>query len=90
MHQPRFAVSQATLERIVRPHLRLFSPGRRLAMDTDLGRAGLGPEEATDLLVRLEDELGIRISDDEVTERSLSSLAEIRKLVESGHGDRGV
>jgi len=76
-------VTDAALERIVRPFLRFLPAGEPLHSDASLGEAGLDSMASIDLIIQLEDELGISIPDDQLTENSLSSLAEIRKLVES-------
>jgi acyl carrier protein len=74
-------LSDATLERIVRPFLRFLPAGDPLPPDASLGEAGLDSMASIDLIIQLEDELGISIPDDQLTENSLSTLAEIRKLV---------
>lgn len=70
------------VEAIVRPHLKFVKDGESIAVDRNLGEAGLDSMASIDLLLDLEEKADIAISDDLITENSFTSLEEIAKLVE--------
>lgn len=73
--------SLEAVEAVVRPHLKFLAPGDPLPADSELGGLGLDSMASIDLLLDLENQFGVSISDDDLTENSLSTLAEIHALV---------
>ncbi|MFT5468509.1 MAG: acyl carrier protein [Verrucomicrobiales bacterium] len=70
------------IEAIVRPHLKFLESEEALAPDMNLSQAGLDSMASINLILDLEDDLGISIPDDLLTENSFTSLANIRELIE--------
>lgn len=71
------------IESIVRPHLKFLDAGAMLPPDANLGQAGLDSMASIDLILDLEDELGVSIPDDLLTENSFASITNICELIES-------
>ncbi len=71
----------STLERIVRPHLKSLPSSEALHPETCLLRAGLDATSSVDLLVQLEEELGMRIPDSAIDSDSLATLNGLRRLL---------
>lgn len=73
------------LQEILRPHLRLLTPGAAVPMDDDLGRLGLDSMASIDLLMEIEAQLGVQIPDEMMTVDTFATgnhlLAVIEKLV---------
>lgn len=76
-------VSLENLEPVVRPHLKFLKAEDGLDPHQDLGEAGLDSMASIDLLLDLEREFGVSISDDDLTENSFLNLEEILKLLEA-------
>jgi acyl carrier protein len=71
----------STLERIVRPHLKSLHSSAPLNSETCLIQAGLDDVSSVDLLVQLEEELGMRIPDSALDADSLATLSGLRRLL---------
>lgn len=69
------------IEAVVRPHLKFLAPDESLDAARSLGEAGLDSMASIDLLLDLEKNFGISISDDDLDENSFETLAGIQKLV---------
>jgi acyl carrier protein len=73
------------LQAILSPKLRFLTPGAAVPMDEDLGKLGLDSMASIDLLMEIEQELGVQIPDDMMTADTFSTgnhlLAVIEKLV---------
>ena len=73
------------LQAILRPKLRFLAPGSEVPMDEDLGKLGLDSMASIDLLMEIEQELGVQIPDDMMTADTFATgnhlLAVIEKLV---------
>lgn len=73
------------LQEILRPKLRFLTPGNAVPMDEDLGRLGLDSMASIDLLMEIEQELGVQIPDELMTAETFATgrhlLAVIEKLV---------
>lgn len=74
--------SLAEVEAVVRPHLKFLAEGDPITPEQSLGEAGLDSMSSIELLLDLEEHFGISISDDDLTENSFATLAEIQNLVE--------
>ncbi|MAS92991.1 MAG: phosphopantetheine-binding protein [Verrucomicrobiales bacterium] len=74
--------SLSEVEAVVRPHLKLLSPEDTLTPEQSLGEAGLDSMASIDLLLDLEERFGVTIDDDNLTENSFATLAEIQNLIE--------
>jgi len=77
-----FPLPDSTLERIVRPHLKSLDLGEGLHPEKSLAQAGLDESGSVDLLVQLEEELGLRIPDSVIDADSLATLNGLRRLLE--------
>lgn len=73
------------LQAILSPKLRFLAPGQAVPMDEDLGKLGLDSMASIDLLMEIEQELGVQIPDEMMTADTFSTgnhlLAVIEKLV---------
>lgn len=76
-------LSLESVEAVVRPHLKFLPAGDSLGPQQDLGEAGLDSMASIDLLLDLENNFGLTISDDDLTENSFLNLEEILKLLEA-------
>lgn len=73
--------SLEAVEAVVRPHLKFLAAGDLLGAEAELGALGLDSMASIDLLLDLEKAFGVSILDDEITENSFATLAEVRDLV---------
>lgn len=73
----------AALEALVRPHLKFLKAGDPLSPEDSLGELGLDSMASIDLLLALEEGFGIRIDDEQITENSFATLADLQRLVEA-------
>ncbi len=74
----------AKLQEILRPYLRLAASEAPIQMDEDLGKLGLDSMASIELLMQLEEQLGIVIPDEMLTAETFATgnhlLAVIEKL----------
>ena len=72
------------LQEILRPKLRFLTPGGAVPMDEDLGKLGLDSMTSIDLLMEIEQEFGVQIPDQFMTEETFATgnhlLAVMEKL----------
>jgi acyl carrier protein len=73
------------LQDILRPKLRFLAAGAVVPMDEDLGKLGLDSMASIDLLMEIEQQLGVQIPDELMTADTFATanhlLAVIEKLV---------
>ena len=73
------------LQEILRPKLRFLAAGASVPMDEDLGKLGLDSMASIDLLMEIEQQLGVQIPDELMTADTFATgnhlLAVIEKLV---------
>jgi acyl carrier protein len=73
------------LQEILRPKLRFLTADAAVPMDEDLGKLGLDSMASIDLLMEIEQQLGVQIPDEMMTVETFSTgnhlLAVIEKLI---------
>jgi len=71
-----------SLRSLVRPHLRLVEEGEEITEDRSLSEAGLDSMSSINLLLDIEDRLGVTIADEEIEEDSFETLANLADLID--------
>lgn len=72
-----------TLISVALPHLKFLEEGAGLGADDLLAEAGLDSMASINLLLDIEDELGLSIPDELIEEDSFESIAKLCALIES-------
>jgi len=75
------SLPHSTIERIVRPHLKLLVSREVIHPDASLAEAGLDAVTSIDLIVQLEEEFAVAIPDSAIEAESLQTLRGIWALV---------
>lgn len=78
---PATAARRDQLVRVLSGHLPALDPGDDLDPDRPLKELGLTSMRAVDLLIDLEDELGIAFPDEELTEANFDTAASLWNVV---------
>ena len=68
---------------LLRPHLRLVSPGAPIRLDDDLGKLGLDSLAAIDVLMEIENQFGVAIPDELITVDTFDTPGNLLRVVES-------
>jgi acyl carrier protein len=71
----------AKIHDVLRPHLRLLEPGQPIPPDADLGQLGLDSMGAINLLLDLEQALGIKIPDSLLTAETFATVATLERTI---------
>jgi acyl carrier protein len=70
------------LQEILRPKLRFLAPGVEMPMDEDLGKLGLDSMASIDLLMEIEQQLGVQIPDELMTADTFSTLSHLQAVIQ--------
>lgn len=79
-----------TIRRLIDENVKLSTPARDLAPDTDLYQAGLTPFMAIRLILALEREFGIEFQEQMLERRSMSSLQAVCDCVRALEQRKGL
>ena len=71
----------ASLRALVLPHLRLIEENEEIAESRSLSEAGLDSMSSINLLLDIEDQIGVTIADELIEEDSFETLAKLADLV---------
>jgi|GEM_PF-6202496 len=71
----------ASLRALVRPHLRLIEENEEIVESRSLSEAGLDSMSSINLLLDIEDQIGVTIADELIEEDSFETLAKLADLV---------
>lgn len=74
-------MDDATFEAILRKRLKYLEPGAALPDDAALKELGLDSMQAVELLLDLEDELGIVLPDEAMTAETFATPSSLREAV---------
>jgi acyl carrier protein len=77
------------LAQVVRRHLPVLEPGAALGADVPLKDLGLTSMRSVDLLIEIEDELGVAFPDAELTEQNFETLGSLSRVVDKLLGSDG-
>lgn len=80
-------MDDATFEAILRKRLKHLEPGAALPEDALLKDLGLDSMEAVELLLDLEDELGIVLPDEAMTAETFATASSLREAVAGAVAD---
>jgi acyl carrier protein len=83
-------IDDATFEAILRKRLKHVEPGAAIPDDAQLKDLGLDSMEAVELLLDLEDELGIVLPDEAMTAETFATPSSLREAVAAAVEDVSV